>query len=653
MTSLRHIRPERDPRDGYLDAARDCILDVGWRRTTLTEVARRAGVSRMTIYRTWSDMPTLLGDLMTREWAGVVADAVAAEHRHHALERIADAVVGTVRALREQRAVRADRRARPRAAAALPARPARPQPGADPRPARRADRRAARPTATVRAGDPVRCSRAALVLAAHGFVLSAHTMVDDQVTEDGARRRAGHPARPRRWPRDRTTARIRRPAPRRTSPAARRRPRRRRPRRHRRRGRARRRHPRPVGARRRRPRPRVRHLALVVQAGARRAALPRHGPGRRRPRERRRARHPDGGHRPAPHPRDADAGAAHVQRRPRPRRRSPAAGFAAGDLLRRGARTAREHPAPPAPDLRHRGAGAGARRCAPPGCAAACSRWDGQLEDDARLVVTLARTAAAHGARVRTRARVLERHRDRASTLRDELTGADAHGRAPAPSSTPPASGPATWSTTSRCARAAAPTWCSAPTRCPACGSRSRRRCPAPPTASCSCCRSPTARSTSASPTSRSTGPVPDVPEPTERRDRLPARRRLGGVRPAAAPRRRGRRLRRAAAAARHRRTAPPPTCRAGTPCSPRRTGVVTVVGGKLTTYRRMAEDAVDAAVAGAGSTPARAGPAPLPLLGAAAARGRWPGSRSRPAWSGGSAPTPRWCSTTPAASPA
>ena len=60
MTSLRHnsaeIEAPRAPRDAYLDAARDCILDVGWRRTTLTEVARRAGVSRMTIYRTWADI---------------------------------------------------------------------------------------------------------------------------------------------------------------------------------------------------------------------------------------------------------------------------------------------------------------------------------------------------------------------------------------------------------------------------------------------------------------------------------------------------------------------------------------------------------------------------------------------------------------------
>ena len=39
------------------------------------------------------------------------------------------------------------------------------------------------------------------------------------------------------------------------------------------------------------------------------------------------------------------------------------------------------------------------------------------------------------------------------------------------------------------------------------------------------------------------------------------------------------------------------------------RSGVVTVVGGKLTTYRRMAEDAVDVVVRRTGLRPARAGP--------------------------------------------
>src|ERR1043165_3077346 len=103
MTSLRHTPQfdegeEREPRDAYLDAARDCILDVGWRRTTLTEVARRAGVSRMTIYRTWADMPTLLGDLMTREWAGVVTGKVSEDES--AIDRISGTIVGTVGQLR-------------------------------------------------------------------------------------------------------------------------------------------------------------------------------------------------------------------------------------------------------------------------------------------------------------------------------------------------------------------------------------------------------------------------------------------------------------------------------------------------------------------------------------------------------------------------
>ncbi len=48
------------------------------------------------------------------------------------------------------------------------------------------------------------------------------------------------------------------------------------------------------------------------------------------------------------------------------------------------------------------------------------------------------------------------------------------------------------------------------------------------------------------------------------------------------------------------------------------RTGVITIVGGKLTTYRRMAEDAVDAAVDHAGLTAAACRTRTLPLLGAA-----------------------------------
>ncbi len=170
MTSLRN---NREPREGYLDAARACILDVGWRRTTLTEVARRAGVSRMTIYRVWSDMPTLLGDLMTREWGEVVAAQPAAGDP-------ADVLVATVQALRENelfvRIVELDpelllpyllaRRGRSQEAIATLLE----------------ERIAAGQTAgDVRSGSPAAMARA-LLLAAHGFVLSVQTMVDDAVT---------------------------------------------------------------------------------------------------------------------------------------------------------------------------------------------------------------------------------------------------------------------------------------------------------------------------------------------------------------------------------------------------------------------------------------------------------------------------------------
>src|SRR6478735_4947260 len=182
MTSLRHNGDETGPRAAYLDAARDCILDLGWRRTTLTEVARRAGVSRMTIYRSWSDMQQLLGDLMTREWSGVVASTVAAEDpRATAVDRLVGDIVGTVRTLRVNelflRIVELDpelllpyllsRRGRSQDAILAMVEGA---------------VAAAQETGEVRAGNPAAIARG-LVLAAHGFVLSTHTMVDYRTTE--------------------------------------------------------------------------------------------------------------------------------------------------------------------------------------------------------------------------------------------------------------------------------------------------------------------------------------------------------------------------------------------------------------------------------------------------------------------------------------
>jgi AcrR family transcriptional regulator len=184
MTSLRH---NTDPQAAYLDAARACILDVGWRRTTLTEVARRAGVSRMTIYRTWPDMAAVLGDLMTREWGEVVATAVVAADGSlvddaTVADHLVAIVVATTRALRDNelfvRIVELDPEL------LLPyllTRRGRSQQAIIELTAQRIEEGQAE--GSIRGGDPVTMARA-LLLAAHGFVLSGHTMIDDDVTEE-------------------------------------------------------------------------------------------------------------------------------------------------------------------------------------------------------------------------------------------------------------------------------------------------------------------------------------------------------------------------------------------------------------------------------------------------------------------------------------
>jgi len=179
MTSIRHNpEGERSPDDAYLDAAREAILAVGWSRTTLTDIARRAGVSRMTLYRRWPDTQTLLADLMTREWGYVVTGAgVGTTGDGDGLDRIARGIVATVQSLRANALLRRivdvdpevllpyllDRRGRSQemVADALAALIAQGQ-----------------KEKSIRRGDPVVLARS-LVLACHGFTLSAHTMSED------------------------------------------------------------------------------------------------------------------------------------------------------------------------------------------------------------------------------------------------------------------------------------------------------------------------------------------------------------------------------------------------------------------------------------------------------------------------------------------
>jgi AcrR family transcriptional regulator len=176
MTSLRHSPAPRwsaGPDDAYLDAARDAILAVGWGRTTLTDIARRAGVSRMTLYRRWSDTRALLADLLTRELSGLLAETVA-EIEGGSRAALVDAVCAMVKALRTDpllaRIIELDpelllpylleRRGRSQdlVAGVLAERVA-----------------TAQRAGQVRPGSPTAIARS-ILLTAQGFILSAHTM---------------------------------------------------------------------------------------------------------------------------------------------------------------------------------------------------------------------------------------------------------------------------------------------------------------------------------------------------------------------------------------------------------------------------------------------------------------------------------------------
>lgn len=66
---------QRNSAELILDAVRDCVVDLGVRRTTFAEVARRAGVSRMTMYRHFPDVGACVAALMAREFGALLIDA--------------------------------------------------------------------------------------------------------------------------------------------------------------------------------------------------------------------------------------------------------------------------------------------------------------------------------------------------------------------------------------------------------------------------------------------------------------------------------------------------------------------------------------------------------------------------------------------------
>lgn len=291
------------------------------------------------------------------------------------------------------------------------------------------------------------------------------------------------------------------------------------------------------------------------------------------------------------------------------------AGLLAGDALRRSARTGAETLPKPrrlsatevlqmAPPLR------------PAGLRGGLLSWDGQLEDDARLVTTIARTAAGYGAHVRTRSRAVSATGTEVR-LRDELSGSE-------------------HIVTARAVVNATGVWAGdlvdEVTLRPSRGTHLVLRAEALPGLSVSVFApipGQTNRFVLVLPQPDGTiyvgltdepveGEVPDVPTPSEpeigflldvvsaaftrplhRSDVVGA---FAGLRPLLDVAGEG------STADLSRKHATLTS----------RSGVVTIVGGKLTTYRQMAQDAVDTAVAQAGLAAGECRTRDLPLLGAA-----------------------------------
>ncbi len=67
--------------DRILAAAADCVLAYGVDRVTLAEIARRARVSRPTVYRRWPDTRSVLAALLTSRIVGVLDDVQSRRDR--------------------------------------------------------------------------------------------------------------------------------------------------------------------------------------------------------------------------------------------------------------------------------------------------------------------------------------------------------------------------------------------------------------------------------------------------------------------------------------------------------------------------------------------------------------------------------------------
>ncbi|KRA22294.1 hypothetical protein ASD65_17530 [Microbacterium sp. Root61] len=86
-----------DTQTAILDAALEEVLSHGIRRTSVSDIARRAGVARQTLYRYWPDAQSVFAALVTRELLAVLPGS---ERDAATLDELVEVLVSTTSHMR-------------------------------------------------------------------------------------------------------------------------------------------------------------------------------------------------------------------------------------------------------------------------------------------------------------------------------------------------------------------------------------------------------------------------------------------------------------------------------------------------------------------------------------------------------------------------
>jgi AcrR family transcriptional regulator len=97
MVSTSNDPNSADTGDRILTAAASCVVDYGADRVTLAEIARRAGVSRPTVYRRWPDTQSIMSTLLTNQITAVMREVPFDGNDREALVRQVVAVADRLR----------------------------------------------------------------------------------------------------------------------------------------------------------------------------------------------------------------------------------------------------------------------------------------------------------------------------------------------------------------------------------------------------------------------------------------------------------------------------------------------------------------------------------------------------------------------------